>query len=124
MTTSQILILLVIGLFAGVLSGMFGIGGAIFIVPALIYFFGFEPLKAQGTTLFMFLLPVGILGAINYHKAGNMDIKTALIICSTFVIGSYFGSKFILLFQAQQEMIKKIFGGLLIFIALKMIFGK
>jgi uncharacterized membrane protein YfcA len=124
MTTNQIILLLFIGILAGVLSGMFGIGGAIFIVPALVYFFGFTQLRAQGTTLFMFLLPVGILGAMNYYKNGNIDIKTALIICSTFVIGSFFGSKVIMLFQNQQEIVKRIFGGVIFLVALKMMFGK
>jgi len=80
MTTNQILVLLIIGFLAGVLSGMVGIGGGILLVPALVYFFGFSQHKAQGTTLFLFVLPVGILGAINYYKSGNIDIKTALII--------------------------------------------
>lgn len=124
MTTTQIIMLLLIGLLAGILSGMFGIGGAIFIVPVLVYFFGFTQLRAQGTTLFMFLLPVGILGAMNYYKNGNIDIKTALIICSTFVIGSFFGSKIIMLFQNQQDIVKRIFGGVIFLVAIKMMLGK
>jgi hypothetical protein len=122
MGTQQIVILLLIGIAAGILSGMFGIGGAIFIVPALVYFLGFDQFKAQGTTLAIFVLPVGILGAINYYKTGNIDIKTALIICSTFVFGSYFGSKLIL--GMDQQLVKKIFGGIIMLISLKMIFGK
>jgi uncharacterized membrane protein YfcA len=124
MTANHIVILLFIGVAAGALSGMFGIGGAIFIVPALVYFLGFNQLKAQGTTLFIFLLPVGFLGAINYYKAGNLDIKTALVICSTFVFGSYFGSKFIMQFKDQQDIIKKIFGVIIMIISLKMLFEK
>jgi len=75
MTTNQILLLLLIGFLAGILSGMVGIGGGILLVPALVYFFGFSQHKAQGTTLFLFVLPVGILGAMNYYKSGNIDIK-------------------------------------------------
>ena len=124
MSVNHIILLLIIGILAGALSGMFGIGGAIFIVPALMYFLDFNQLRAQGTTLFIFLLPVGFLGAINYYKAGNLDIKTALIICSTFVFGSYFGSKFIMQFKEQQDIIKKIFGFIILLISLKMIFEK
>lgn len=119
---NTILILLCIGILAGVLSGLVGVGGGIVIVPALVYFLGFSQHQAQGTTLFMFLLPIGILGAYNYYKAGNMDIKTALIICSTFIIGSYFGSK--MANSMDQVTLKKLFGILTLIISLKLIFGK
>lgn len=119
---NDILILLAIGLVAGALSGMVGIGGGIVIVPALVYFFHFSQHEAQGTTLAMFLLPIGILGAYNYYSQGHIDIKTALIICSTFVVGSYFGSKIAI--SINQEMLRKVFGIIILFLSLKMIFGK
>lgn len=122
MTTTQILILLIIGFFAGVLSGMVGIGGGIVIVPVLVYFFGFSQHKAQGTTLFLFVLPVGILGAMNYYKAGNIDIKTALILCSTFVFGSFFGSKITL--GLDQATVKKVFAVVIMIISIKMLTDK
>lgn len=119
---NEIMILLVIGLFAGVLSGMVGIGGGIIIVPALVYFLGFSQHLAQGTTLTLFVIPIGILGFLNYYKAGYVDIKTALIIAATFVIGSYIGSKITI--SLNQDTIKKVFGGIIFLISLKMLFGK
>jgi hypothetical protein len=122
MTIQILLILLAVGLAAGFLSGMVGIGGGIIIVPVLVYFLGFTQHQAQGTTLFMFLLPIGILGVMNYHKQGYVDYKTALIICSTFVFGSYFGSK--LAISLDQKMVKQIFGAIIILLGAKMLFWK
>lgn len=122
MTPTIIFILLAVGLLAGFLSGMVGIGGGIIIVPVLVYFLGFSQHQAQGTTLFMFLLPIGILGVMNYHKQGYVDYKTALIICSTFVFGSYFGSK--LAISVDQKTIKQIFGVVIILLGAKMLFWK
>ena len=122
MTITTLLILLAVGLLAGFLSGMVGIGGGIIIVPVLVYFLGFSQHQAQGTTLFMFLLPIGILGVMNYHKQGYVDYKTALIICTTFVFGSYFGSK--LAISIDQKVIKQIFGAIIILLGIKMLMGK
>jgi uncharacterized membrane protein YfcA len=122
MTIQIVLILLAVGLAAGFLSGMVGIGGGIIIVPVLVYFLGFTQHQAQGTTLFMFLLPIGILGVMNYHKQGYVDYKTALIICSTFVFGSYFGSK--LAISLDQKTVKQIFGAIIILLGAKMLFWK
>jgi uncharacterized membrane protein YfcA len=122
MTLQILLILLAVGLAAGFLSGMVGIGGGIIIVPVFVYFLGFTQHQAQGTTLFMFLLPIGILGVMNYHKQGYVDYKTALIICSTFVFGSYFGSK--LSISLDQKTVKQIFGAIIILLGAKMLFWK
>ncbi len=117
-----IFILLTLGLVAGILSGMVGIGGGIVIVPALVYFFGYTQHQAQGTVLFMFLLPIGILGVFNYYNAGHIEFKTAFIIASTFIIGSYFGSKISI--AIDQATLKKVFGVILFLLSLKMILGK
>jgi hypothetical protein len=122
MDSTIIVILLSVGLAAGFLSGLVGIGGGIIIVPVLVYFLGFSQHQAQGTTLFMFLLPIGIFGVLNYHKQGYVDYKTALIICSTFVFGSYFGSKFAI--TLDQKTIKQIFGVIIILLGCKMLFWK
>ena len=122
MTIYQISILLFIGICAGFLSGMVGIGGGIIIVPMLVYFLGFEQHTAQGTALFMFLFPIGILGVMNYYNKGFVDMKTAAFICSTFIIGSYFGSK--LAISIDKATITKVFGIIFLIISLKMIFGK
>jgi len=117
-----IIILLSVGLAAGFLSGLVGVGGGIIIVPVLVYFLGFSQHQAQGTTLFMFLLPIGIFGVLNYHKQGYVDYKTALIICSTFIFGSYFGSKFAI--TLDQKTIKQLFGVIIILLGCKMLFWK
>jgi len=122
MTISQISILLFIGVCAGFLSGMVGIGGGIVIVPMLVYFLGFDQHTAQGTTLFMFLFPIGILGVMNYYNKGNVDMKTAAVICTTFILGSYFGSKLAL--SIDKSTVTKVFGIIFFFISLKMILGK
>lgn len=119
---STILILLLVGLLAGYLSGLVGIGGGIIIVPVLVYFLGFTQHQAQGTTLFMFMFPVGILGVINYYQKGNVDYKTAAIVAVTFIAGSYFGSKTAL--ALDQAMIKKIFGAIIVVLGLKMLIWK
>ncbi len=121
-TMSSILILLAIGVAAGMLSGLVGVGGGIIIVPVLVYFLGYSQHHAQGTTLFLFMLPVGFLGVYNYYKEGNVDIKSALIIGCTFIVGSYLGSKAAL--ALDQNTVKRIFGVIIFVVSLKMIFGK
>ena len=118
----SVYILLIVGLLAGALSGMVGIGGGIIIVPVLVYFLGFSQHQAQGTTLFMFLLPIGILGVFNYYKEGYVDYRTALIVASTFVIGSYFGSKWAI--ALDQKTVKQVFGAIMVLLGIKMIFWK
>jgi uncharacterized protein len=122
MSVSMLLILLAIGLVTGALAGMLGIGGAIIMIPALVYFMGFAQQTAQGTSLAVMLPPVGILAAYNYYKAGHVDIKFAIILACTFLIGSYFGSKFAL--TLPQATLKKIFGVLLLLVAARMLISK
>lgn len=119
---NDIIILLAVGLAAGLLSGLVGIGGGIIIVPVLVYFLGFTQQQAQGTTLFMFLFPIGILGVMNYYKAGAIDWKVAAIIAATFFVGSFFGSK--LAISIDQATVKKIFGIIIIALGIKMTFWK
>jgi uncharacterized protein len=120
MTT--ILILLCVGLAAGILSGMIGIGGGVIIVPALVYFMAMSQHGAQGTSLAVLLLPVGILAVYNYYNSGFVDVKATLIIAATFLIGGFIGSKIAI--AVDQNMLKKIFGFVLIAVAVKMILGK
>src|SRR5690606_40681932 len=114
MTTTTFLMLLLIGLVAGMLSGLIGIGGGIIIVPMLLYI-GLTQQQAQGTSLAVLLPPVAFLAVINYHKAGAIDWRYALIIAGFFIIGSYFGSKIAL--NIDQRTLKKIFGVILLIIA-------
>tara|TARA_B100000780_G_C21121269_1_gene454239 strand:- start:3419 stop:3793 length:375 start_codon:yes stop_codon:yes gene_type:complete len=116
----EVLILLAIGIAAGTLSGMFGVGGGVIIVPALIFFLGMSQHQAQGTSLGLMLLPIGILAAWNYYKTGNLDIKAGLLVAAGFVVGGYLGSKLSL--SINELTLKRIFGVLMLVIALRIIF--
>jgi uncharacterized membrane protein YfcA len=118
---STILILVVIGICAGLLSGFVGVGGGMIIVPGLIYLLGKGQLEAQGTSLAVIMLPVGILGVMNYYKAGNVNINYALVIAIAFVVGSYFGSKYAL--KVPEHKIKVIFGVFLLYVAGRMLYS-
>ena len=115
-----IIILVLIGLAAGIMGGMVGVGGGIIIVPALVYFLSFSQHEAQGTSLGMILLPVALLGVINYYKKGYVDIKAVGFLAIGFIAGSYFGSKFSL--SLPQETIRKVFAVFLLLVSLKMLF--
>ena len=118
MNTETILILIIIGLAAGTLSGLVGVGGGIIIVPALVFFLGFSQQAAQGTSLGLLLLPAGILAVINYYKQGFIDLKVVGIMCAAFVLGGWLGSKLAL--SMSQEVVKKIFAVVLFYTAFKM----
>jgi uncharacterized membrane protein YfcA len=120
MTIQTVLLLFLVGLAAGALSGMVGVGGGIIIVPALVYLLGFSQLQAQGTSLGLLLLPVGFLAVLNYYKQGYIDVKVVAIMCVSFVIGGWLGSKFTL--SLPQETVKKIFAVILLLVAGKMLF--
>jgi len=115
-----LIILIIIGLVAGMLGGMVGVGGGIVIVPALVFFLGFSQKMAQGTSLGILLLPVGLLGVWQFYKEGYVDLRVVLIISAGFFAGSYLGSKLAL--SLSQETVKKAFAILLIVVALKMLF--
>ncbi|QYK53643.1 MAG: sulfite exporter TauE/SafE family protein [Fimbriimonadaceae bacterium] len=89
---ATVLISLVVGVAAGVLSGLFGIGGGIVIVPALILFLGFTQHKAQGTSLAALLLPVGALGAWKYYQDKNVDFGSAIPIALGLLAGALAGA--------------------------------
>jgi uncharacterized protein len=122
MSVSTIIILLVIGVITGIMAGMLGIGGAIILIPALVFMMGQSQHMAQGTSLAVMLPPIGIFAAYNYWKAGEVNIKFAIILAIAFVAGSYFGSKFAL--TLPQPVLKKIFGILLLAVAIKMLLSK
>jgi uncharacterized membrane protein YfcA len=122
MTIYEILVLLGIGLVAGFLSGLVGIGGGIVIVPVLVYVFSMSQKTAQGTTLFMFLLPIGILGVYNYHKAGHVDFKIACIMAVTFLLGSYLGSRTAI--SLDTKLVKQVFAFAIILVGIKMLWDK
>lgn len=116
------IILAIIGLFAGMLSGVAGVGGGVIVIPALIFFIGMSQFEAQGTSLAMMIPPIGALAAYNYYKDGFINWKYALILAIFFFVGGWLGSKIIL--QLPQNMVKKGFAIFLIFVAAKMLFSK
>jgi len=122
MSVITIVILIIIGIAAGMLSGLVGVGGGIVIVPALVYFLAFSQKQAQGTSLAILLLPIGILAVLNYYKDPqvNLDIKVVALITLGFVAGSYFGSKLAL--ALPDATVKKIFAIFMLLIAIKMLF--
>ena len=113
---------IVLGAVVGVLSGLMGVGGAIFLVPVLVYAFGWEQHMAQGTTLAMLVPPIGILAAWKYYEAGQSDLRVAALLCAGFFVGSYFGGS--VATQLPGETLRKIFGIALLAISVKMILGK
>jgi uncharacterized membrane protein YfcA len=117
-----IIILLILGLAAGFLSGLIGIGGGIILVPAMVLLLSMDQKTAQGTTLFLFMFPIGILGVYNYYKAGHVDHKTAFLIAITFVLGSWIGSKTAL--AIDTKLVKQIFGLSIIIIGIKLLLDK
>ena len=122
METSIILLLTIIGLIVGFFGGMFGVGGGVILIPALVYIIGMEQHSAQGTSVAILLPPIGIIAAYNYYKAGHVNIKYAIIIVISFVIGSYFGSK--LAVSLPDQLSKRIFAVILFLISIKMFFFK
>jgi len=115
----EIIIYLIIGLSGGVLAGMFGIGGGIVIVPALIFFLHFSPHVANGTSLFSLLLPVGIFGALAYYRAKLIDLRAALWIDLGLFLGISGGALTAL--SVSPNFLKMIYGVFLLFISYRFI---
>ena len=122
MNATVLISLILIGLLAGFFSGTLGIGGSVVMIPLMIMWVGFSQHEAQGTSLAVLSVPVTLLAAFNYYKEGHVNWKYAIIIAVTFIIGGYLGSK--LAISINQSLLKKIFGGVLLLVAIKMIFGK
>ena len=112
--------LLLIGLAAGILSGLMGVGGAVIMIPALVYFFKVDQHLAQGTALAALLLPVGILAVWKYWQAGNVNIKFALVIAVAFVVGGLIGA--IIAQPIPDVMMRRFFGVIILLVALQYIF--
>jgi len=122
MTTTTIILLILIGLLAGIFSGLIGIGGALVIIPGLVLLLQLDQYTAQGTSLAVMLPPIGLLAAYNYYKAGSLNLNYALIIAAAFFVGGYFGSRFAL--SIPIDILRKIFAFVLIFIAIRMLWIK
>ncbi len=112
--------LFLLGIISGTVSGLLGIGGAIIIIPALVYIFKLSQHQAQGTSIAILLPPIGLLAFLEYYKAGHIDLKIAAFVALGFFLGGFLGG-----YLAQQFpaiILRKIFGFFLILIALYMIF--
>jgi uncharacterized membrane protein YfcA len=118
----NIFLYLLLGLVTGILSGLFGIGGAIVIIPSLVLFFGLSQHMAQGTTLALMVPPIGLLAAWTYYKQGYVDFKIAGLICLGFFIGGLLGAQVVT--HISESTLRKAFGFLLLLASLKMIFTK
>jgi len=120
MSIQTIVLLVIVGLLAGMLSGLVGLGGGVIIVPALVFFLGFSQHQAQGTSLGILLLPAGIFAVLNYYKKGYIDIKVVLLLFVGFLVGGLLGSKLSL--SLSETILKKIFAVALVLIAVKVLF--
>jgi hypothetical protein len=117
-----ILALIVIGLIAGFLSGILGVGGGVVMVPLMILLLGFSQHQAQGTSLAVLAVPVTLAAAYNYYQDGSLNWRYALVMAFMFVIGGYLGSK--LAISLDEKVLKRIFGIVLVVLGFRMIFVK
>jgi uncharacterized membrane protein YfcA len=117
---NDLIILLLIGLLAGIVGGMMGVGGGVVVIPALVFVMGFSQHQAQGTALAFMLPPIGLMAAWNYYKEGYVNVKFALILMVAFVVGAWIGSSVAV--HIPDKYLKKIFGFVLLYAAYRMIF--
>ncbi len=116
------MILLLVGLSAGILGGMMGVGGGVIVIPALMFFLGLTQKEANATSVAFMLAPTGLLAFINYYKAGLVNIKYAALLAIAFFVGAYFGSAWAI--KMPIDTLKKLFAILLILVGIKLFFGK
>jgi hypothetical protein len=122
MDATTLLLLIAIGLVAGALGGLLGIGGGIIMIPAMVYVMGMGQHEAIGTSLAVMLPPIGLFAAYNYYKEGYINLKFALIMAAAFMVGSFFSSKLAVSIPAST--IRKAFSIFLVIVAIKMFFSK
>lgn len=119
---TDIVVFVLIGLTAGILGGIFGLGGGLIVVPALMFVSGFTQLRAQGTSLAVMLPPVGLLAFLTYYRNGNVDVKAGIVICVTLFIGALFGARMAQV--VNPDLLRKGFAIFMILVSLKMLLGK
>lgn len=113
---------ILLGLAAGTLSGLLGIGGGLILIPALVYIFGLTQHQAQGTTLAFMIPPIGLLAALKYYYDGNVKLNIAMFMCLGFFVGGLLGAMFV--HKIPDILLKRIFGAALFIASLRMIFCK
>lgn len=119
---SEEVLFILLGLIAGVLSGLIGIGGGVIIVPTLLFLFGFSQHQAQGTTLALMVPPIGLPAAWTYYKQGNVNLEVALFICAGFFLGGFVGAR--LATGLSNVALERIFGVAMLAIGMKMLVAK
>jgi uncharacterized protein len=108
-----------LGMLTGIISGMFGIGGGIILIPALVFFFGFTQHAAQGTTMALLVLPIGFFAALEYYRHGNVDIRVGVLIALGFFVGGFFGAR--IATELSEAILTRVFGVGLVLIGIRMI---
>lgn len=112
---------LLIGLAAGILAGLFGIGGGVVIIPALVYYAGMPIRLATGTSLGALLLPVGLLGALVYWREGNLNVRASLLLAAGLFVGAYLGA--LLANDIRPALLTRLFAVFLVAIAVRLWFS-
>ena len=118
----NIMLYIAIGLTAGILSGLLGIGGGIILVPALVYLLGLTQHQAQGTTLVLMVPPIGLLAALKYYSQGNVKLAIAVFVCIGFFFGGLVGASFAQ--KIDDAVLRKVFGLVMLAISVRMVFFK
>jgi uncharacterized protein len=118
---SSPLLLIAVGLLVGALSGLLGIGGAVILVPILVFGFGFTQARAQGTTIGALVPPIGVFAAMQYYRNGLLDVRVAALIALGFVFGAFGGAT--LVPYVPQVWLKRVFATFLVYIATQMVFA-
>ena len=113
---------LLVGVVIGVVSGVVGIGGGVLFIPALVWLFGMDQYKAQGTSLGALLAPVGIFAFLEYYRKGNADLRIALLLAAGFLVGGYFGA--VGAQHVPELWLRRIFAIMLVIIGARMFFTK
>ncbi len=103
---------LFVGAFTGAVAGMFGIGGGVFVIPAMVYIFGFSQKTATGTSLAMLLPPIGILAFLQFYRSGHVNVPAAILLIAGFLAGSWLSAGYAV--ALPDLLLKRLFGGLLI----------
>jgi len=109
---------IILGLVAGIFSGIFGLGGGTILIPAMVFLFGLTQHEAQGTTLALLVPPIGLLAAMRYYYNGNVKIQMAAFICVGFFVGGLIGAHYAQMIS--EPLLKKLFGVFLLFVSLRM----
>ncbi len=118
----MVLVYFIIGIGAGILGGLLGIGGGSVLIPIFVYFLGFTQHEAQGTTLALMVPPLGLLAAYKYLQEGHVKIPVAICVAIGLFIGGYFGA--VLAHKISEPVLRKLFGLFLVLVGMRMFLGK